>query len=481
MVARSKFYEVKNVNVHELLLDPFNPRIRHGIDQHDCTDRIVKDRDTFLNLLRDIATHGLSPEHILIAKNQDGKWVIRDGNRRVTALKLLTRPTACLPDLPLYNLVQRLTKDMPAKILETINCLACDDEPTIVDYLQRKHTGENAGVGQVRWNALLISLFNLHEGIPDQNKRAAQLILWAEEHGLSIANDFPITTLTRVLKTETLGLLGFEVKDDQLVGILAENQNYALVARVINDIAAGRVNVTRDGQEGSIYSPEDAEAYFRRVREETGPAMASAPEQPEPQPNPAGGEGTPSSSSGAAAQGGNPSGGQGGATTNPDNPEPGQGRPPNGSPVKPYWDRPCLFGKRKNSTPGFAVPGDEPKVITILAELRQLDPNNTALAVTMLLRALIERSDFSYREKHSISDKGALHKNIAASADHMKSADLLNSAEHEVVMRHTRSDAGMLHIKTIQSYVHEATFHPNGQALNTMWDEIGCFVRACWA
>lgn len=44
MVSRSQFYDVPDLNVHELLLDASNPRIRHGVDQHDCIERIVKDR-----------------------------------------------------------------------------------------------------------------------------------------------------------------------------------------------------------------------------------------------------------------------------------------------------------------------------------------------------------------------------------------------------------------------------------------------------
>lgn len=514
MVAREKFYEVPDVNVHELLLDSSNPRIRHGVDQHDCIDRIVKDREAFMNLLRDIASHGLSPEHILLSPNGDGKWVVRDGNRRVTALKLLTRPSLCLPNEQLHNIIQRIVADMPAKLPETVNCLACDDEATMVDYLRRKHTGENAGIGQVRWDALLISLFNVHVGVVDQNRRAAQLILWEEDHGLSVGNAFPITTLTRALNTETLKLLGFTVENDQLVATLTDTQAYALVTRVIGDIASGRVHVKRDDEAGSIYSPEDAAAYFRKVREEVGPhepgnaggqggtagqpgSAGAAPGADAGAPGNASGGATGGATGDAAGQGSNTGGTSGGGTGSPDSgasgganggtsggsggtQAAGKGNQ-SGTTAKPSWDRPCLFGRRRNSTPGFAIPTSEAKLSTIVGELRQLDPNATPLAVTMLLRALIERSDIAYRAKHGLPEKGALHKNVAASADHMKTSGALTVGEHDLVMRYSRHDAGMLHIKTIQAYIHEAEFHPNGQGLNTTWDEIGCFVRACWA
>lgn len=98
----------------------------------------------------------------------------------------------------------------------------------------------------------------------------------------------------------------------------------------------------------------------------------------------------------------------------------------------------------------------------------------------MLLRALIELSTNYYRQKHELKDEQHLHKSVASAADHMKQNGKLSDEQHNIVMHHTRHEAGMLHIKTIQSYVHKTTFMPNGQTLNTIWDEIGCFVGACW-
>jgi len=63
----------------------------------------------------------------------------------------------------------------------------------------------------------------------------------------------------------------------------------------------------------------------------------------------------------------------------------------------------------------------------------------------------------------------------------MKAAGLLSQGELDVILRYTREEQSMLHIKTLQAYIHRSNFHPNGQAINTFWDEIGCFIAACWA
>lgn len=277
LMTRSKFYSVVDVSIADVQLDTNNPRIRHGQDQNDCITRILRDRDNFLNLLKDIANNGLTPEHILISKNTAGQWIVRDGNRRVTALKLLNQPELRSLDPALAPLITRVAQQYP-NFSTQVNCLACDDEQSILDYLERKHTGENDGVGQRNWSSLLKSLFNLQIGVNDQNKRAAQLVLWAEDHGFRVDDDFPLTTLNRPLNATTLNLIGFFINDDKLTPTLLETQTYALSARVIGDIAAGRVHVRRDDAEGSIYSQEDQLAYFKRVRTEVGPPMVNTAE-----------------------------------------------------------------------------------------------------------------------------------------------------------------------------------------------------------
>ena len=52
--------------------------------------------------------------------------------------------------------------------------------------------------------------------------------------------------------------------------------------------------------------------------------------------------------------------------------------------------------------------------------------------------------------------------------------------EYEVVMRQTRTAESMLHIKTIQKYVHSESFHPTGQVLNSLWDEVSFYIGICW-
>lgn len=467
-MTRDQFYPVENVPVLELLLDTQNARIRHGADQMDCISRILRDETPFMNLLRDIAQNGLSPEHVLVSPTADDKWVVRDGNRRVTALKLLNYPDLCPVDR-LKPLIAHIARNNAGRYPTVINCLACNEEEVILFYLERKHTGENEGVGQRRWSPLLRTLFNIQHGHPEQNKRAAQLILWAEGEGVVVEDDFPLTTLTRFLNQETLNVLGFAVEEDQLCLTLPREQALRLVHRIIDDLQTGRKKVN------DIFTPDQQRAYVKSLREELGPPLGKAD--------------FPSLAEGVGGQEGSTP-----ATASPPSASPntsnGEPAPPGGrasagsgetrrppSPVTPSWERPHLFIRNH---PGFGIPVGYTKVANVVAELKRLKVRETPQAVAMLLRTLIELSEIYYRERNALREAEGLHRKLAAAADHMLENDRLSEGQHDVMIRRTREEGGMLHVKTLHGYVHSADFHPSYQMLNTLWDEVGYFVAACW-
>ena len=61
---------------------------------------LVNQGKKLVNLAEDIATQGLSPAHRMIAiksKGLKGKFTVMDGNRRLTALKILSNPAVLDP------------------------------------------------------------------------------------------------------------------------------------------------------------------------------------------------------------------------------------------------------------------------------------------------------------------------------------------------------------------------------------------------
>lgn len=465
-MSRDSFTPIDSIPVLELMLDTSNPRIRHGADQTDCLARVLRDETRFMNLLKDIAQNGLSPEHVLVSPGGDGKWIVRDGNRRVAALKMLNLPDCCPVDR-LKPQIAQIALRHAGGFPRAITCLSSSDETSILDYLVRKHTGQNEGVGLRDWTSFMRSVFNLQHGFTENNKRAAQLVMWAEDHGTEVADGFPLTTLTRFTKRELVALLGFSFENDQLQTILPEADALRLLQRVLMDLETGAKKVD------DLFTPEQQRAYVQGIRNELGPAQAApappatAPTDP-PTSSPPWGPGlTPEAAGNSAAS-------PASATPQP-TPASTPRRPP--SPTTPSWERPCLFVRKH---PGFGIPSGHTKVANVISELKVLKVKETPQAVAMLLRTLIELSETHYRETHGVALADNFHQKIARAADHMRDNNRLTPDQHQVILAQSRAEHGLLHVKTLHGYVHSPAFHPNYQTLNSLWDEISCFVAACW-
>ncbi len=474
-MSRSIFQPVKDVSISDLLLDTGNPRIRHGADQNDCIQRIARDRQNFTNLMSDIVSSGLSPEHIVVSPGENGKWIVRDGNRRVTALKLLNNPSLASFDSSLFAFVKRLAEGKENQ-LAAIDCLSCADETKIIEFINRKHMGENAGVGQRGWNALLKSLFNINNKLPDPNKRAVQLVIWCEDHGVVIDDEFPITTLTRILNTETLSLLGFEIVDDELNPILEDTLSTKLAKRLIEDAASGIIHVKRDGTSGSVYSTAEQKAYLQKIRDQILPEESAKNKIVVPESAAHQNGSAPASNDITKVEDINVNGVDV-ASPKTDTEAAKPARLPS-SPTTPSWDRPCIFVRKH---PGFSVPVSETKAWNIVTEIKKINVRETPIAASMILRSLIEQSTAHYRTANSIKKEKSFKKDILAAIAHMETSQRLDDKHVRAVKAIAENDDSILSAETLHQYVHTKSFHPNAQTLNTIWDQISCFVVACWS
>lgn len=466
-MARSDFRIVTDVAVEDIMLDVYNARIRAGADQNDCMRRILRKREQFLAICENIAKEGLTTMPILASPNGDGTYTVKDGNRRTTALKLLNKPETC----PEPDLVPRITKiaaehkNFPSRVDLTVT----ENEQAMIREVLSRHQGEMGGVGQMGWSAYLRTLYLLNHEHPAEYKRPGQYALWAESQGIFVDDDFPISTLQRFFTVDNLRLLGFDLDgDDDLKLNLPSATVRQMATKVVSDFGGGKsVN--------EVFTPDQASQYIEEVRTSAGlqpPALIAAP-------TPVDATASPVGSSPLASPTPSRLGTVGAASTPP---EPSTSSPPPrlpATPAMPAADRKKVFGTK---SPGIAIPATgHPKEQTLVAELRALDLSKFPLAAAMLSRALIELSDLHYRTKNTLSDQGTLAKNIKKSAQHMLTNGRLNVSEEDMVKRLCNPSGAMIEIESLQKMIHRHTHNLDRQFVNTLWDNIGCFVRACWA
>lgn len=468
-MGRKDFELVPNVAISDILLDVGNARIRTGQDQRDCIERILRKEDQLLALARDIASRGLSTAPILVKPNGAGQYVVMDGNRRVTAIKLLNDPDLCPVDR-LKGPLRSLKKNHATAIPSTIDVLSSINDEAIAREVLLRHSGAQAGIGQLDWSAYLRTVYLLNHGHPPDYKRPGQYVLWAEGQGIVVEDEFPISSLQRMFTVENLKLLGFEVdkKNDELRLSMAQNTVKHMAQLLITDFANGK-------KVEEVFTPDLAEQYLLAVRARVGLTPPAPIPTSATTPSPAGSAssglgGTTASASLPAAGAASPS-----ASTVPPS------RPTRASrtPRTPAAERTKVLGR---SAPNIAIPATEAKACTIVSEMRALDVKKTPLATAMLMRHLIELSDEHYRKRFRLGDKGSLAKNVTASATDMLSRARLDRSECDITCRlGSTSSKDLLQIETLQKVMHRSTHHPTYQLINTFWDNIAPFVRACWA
>ncbi len=466
-MSRQDFKIVRNVSISRIDLDIKNARIRAGQDQPDCIQRILRKEDQLLALAQDIAEKGLSTMPILVSPAPRGRFIARDGNRRITALKLLNDPTRWSPDARLKDKFEAIRQQYLPNIPTHIDVMSSTSEDAIVREVILRHSGANGGIGQLDWSAFLRTVYLVTHDLPAEYKRPGQYAFWAEDNEINVSDDFPISSLQRFFTKENLARLGFEIDaDDKLKPNLRLDVVKQIANTVMSDFEYERVRVA------DIFTPTDAANYITRVRVMHGlvdyappgstPIPASGGYQPNGStPSPIKGVQTPTSTSATSAPTSNPT----------------QTASPTPTPATLPSDRKKLFGR---NSPGIAIPDKEVKARTIVAELRQMNLDETPFAASMLLRALIEISDAYYRKSQQIPDKNALAKSVAASADSMLNRQMLTTSQHAIVKSMTGGPGTMLQIDNLQKMLHRDTHHTSKQLVNTMWDNIGCFIQSCW-
>ncbi len=248
--------EQRRIDIEHLITDEENPRFEAVSTEEDAFFSILKDQTTksgnkVLNLARDIAANGLNASELLIVSPIEGTddYRVREGNRRVTAIKLSLDSNKVPAEF--NKLVAQFEKLADAmQVHRVIRCYVCDDEDEIHRLLELRHGGEQDGVGTVKWNSTQTARFS-HEG-NSQSARSLALIqhlqedygqneLWASAAGVSITN------LGRLISTK-------EIR--QTLGIKASG-NDARYCGGHDDLLLDVLTTVKQRGVGPIYSKQD--------------------------------------------------------------------------------------------------------------------------------------------------------------------------------------------------------------------------------
>lgn len=468
-------YKYEEVKIADLLLNPNNPRFNPVKYQTETILSMIDDQgDKLVVLAEHIINHGLNPTDVILVCPYEKQLLVLEGNRRVTALKLVNEPDLIPDELSkLKKEFQRLNSIVDNSLLDSITCVVAKDAEQGKEWIRLKHTGENEGAGTVRWDGQQTSRFNSQtSGIVD-----ARIVFLDELRGLrevpaEYKERFHLikkTNFDRLTKDpDVRELLGIDVIDNKLVLINGVN-SYLL--EVLYDLIFADLSV------GKIYSKEDRKNYLLKIverveaKEGSGRTDSSKPKQ-------SGGEedsSAPHASGKSGAEGARSKSAESEHGTGGDSAAEGMGTVAKG---KGYpINRKALVPQQHRLTITHA------RIAKIFNELKTLDTEAYPNAVSVLLRVFIELSADCYITTHAISDAtvdSKLSRKIEAVASDLEVKKILTKYELRAARQMASGNMENSSVKTFHSYVHNKDLTPSATDLKAAWDDLWLFIEGMW-
>ena len=441
------------IPVSSLEIDWENPRLDEPrLTQVEAIRAVIEQQKTkIVTLAKDIVENGINPSDLLLVtkSENDGRFVVLEGNRRVTAIKILEHPAHATGILE-NNLVRQLNALSETYLENPINELLCsvvDNRDDANHWIELRHTGENDGAGLVSWGGAETARFRHRSGRKEPH---LQILDFLEDHG-DISREerlqVPVTTLKRLISTPLVRQhLGIDIEKGNIVTRVSDDNELAKgLVKVVTDIGSGNIKA-RD-----IHTAQDRIDYIKSL-------------MPEQLPNP-------------TAYGNDlrlinqASTGSSDTTTSAT-----QSRQKSKSPSR----------KRSTLIPkvGFAIWINDTRVNQVYDELRNIPIDRFPNAVAVLYRVFLELSLDSYIIKRStgLNLNAKLQHKLTHVADQLLSLNCIDEHYAKVIKSAAQSNTFLATtITTLHQYVHNPYFSPAPVDLKTSWDNLQSFIQILWS
>lgn len=312
----SPVYNKERLNIEQLDLDLSNPRVNGASSQQIAMREILAvegEGEKVYALALSICTLGdLDPgDRLYVVENPatKGIYTVLDGNRRLTALRLLNQPALVDRDeLRLSSQLRSRFKRLHTKYAgawpTSVDVVIFETRDAARELIRLRHTGENSGAGRSAWSALQIARFD-----DTSFWRAIGALRDMQALSLKAVNqldrsDYAITNFGRVAGTAQFQER-FSVNAADMAAHLAgvDERGILALAKLANDVAAGLVT-----SRGVFEKEETMGAYLDALEDFVDSHLqkngASEKEAKSQRRNAASDSGGQSSSSHDAAEGG---------------------------------------------------------------------------------------------------------------------------------------------------------------------------------
>lgn len=483
-------YPRGEADVEALDLDLNNPRIHERATQTQAMAAVLKvelEGEKVYALAEKICEmEGLDPGdaiYVTASTTHPGRFIVLDGNRRLTALRLLSGAATIDFDAlgigsALAGRFKKLALSAAGRWPTSAEIVTFPDKETARQWIRLRHTGENGGAGRSSWNALQIDIFDNNgswhtvKDLWEANALSNLVITQLQNHS------FEITTLERFVRTRAAyGLFGFNIDDNTVdwgdKPVLAKQA----VARLADAVALGEITSRTHEKTAAI------EELLKKLHTE----LTKPPLPPEPAPGegrdmpPPYKPGNHDPDTGKAdTDRPQPTGAPGSLDDAP--PVDSAGRPAGGQTEEPNPPKPPRQPRKKIrliQKNEFQWVTD-PKCRAVVREMRdELEYADTPYACAMLARTMLELTCHHYLVAYDITPPGTRTAMITKAGEHLK-----HQSEHAeprdkaamatALIRH--SDA----YGSLSEAAHSPAEHYHPGTVKAEWDTISPSLEIMW-
>lgn len=439
----------KRISISNLVVNIENPRYEMVGSQHEAIALMVKEqKNKLLNLSSDIVNYGLNPSEMPIVaphEKDKGRYNVLEGNRRIVALKLLHNPDIIKDSSQIYKKIKELSTKFRKNPINEVECVVFQTSADATRWIKLKHTGENEGIGVVKWDAQQTARFD--ERISGKSPVVLQAIDFLKKSKSvpseikSNLKEIPSTNLDRLLRDKGIQeLLGINIEDGRLQTRIPEAEVAKGLIKIVDDLIQSRIKVK------DIYTKSDREKYIESFKQGEIPQKDSKAKAP------------------------------------------WELASHNVVQTVVFTRKKEISLDRRNLIPKDCVLQITDKRINkIYRELKAIPCDDYENAVAVLFRVFVELSLDHFIDKHKkesefskVDIDSELKAKVIATADYLQRKSIFKKHELKGIRVAVSNQNNILSIETFNAYVHNRHFSPISRDLKTGWDNIQLFIQKLW-
>lgn len=375
------------------------------------------------------------------------EYIALEGNRRTAALQILENPSLLedlnIPDA-LRGRLTALADDFDPGKVEPIPGALMADRDAAHRWIELRHTGQNGGRGIVDWNGVQTARF--------RGDRTLDLIEFVKQKGdltsdekNAISNNFPITTLDRIISNPIARQkIGIQIIDGDYFFTYPLQEQLKIIKRIVLDLATKAIKVD------AVKNKDQQIAYVDGIPKTSmpsGPRLAQAISV---------------------------------AATVKAQPAP----PP--PPPAPPTPSPSPLSRKTLVPKSFSLSIANSKAAQLFYELKNLNIDKFPIAVAVSLRSFVEAVVEIYCSAHTITTRHASGKNIGKSFTLAEKVDAVinhvsaNLTKQEITAAKASltGNASVISVPRLNEYVHNPAMFPSKTDLIAAWTGVEAFFKA---